>query len=463
MIKNRWLVFGGVVLILIASISMGRANRSVTAGGGSPPALKPWTIDIVDTVADTETGLHTSLVFNLHNEKPYISYYDATNQDLRYAYPTSINGNCGPNNAWRCETIDSEGDVGQYSSLDYYYHPLNTNKTGIAYYDATNLALKIAIWSCPTPITCGWNISTIAKSELSIVSFGSYTSLKFNSQGVPYISYRTTNSLNNQDSVSIAYEVESGGNCGEDTAAGKWQCETVEDGNGLGVNTSLAMTSNDVPIITHYDYSPGQLRLCDKRSGMWSCLGIDASGKFSSLALDSADQIHIAYYNETDGHLRYAQHKPSDANCGMDPNTFESEYRCETIDSIGDGHAQVGIAITLDAHSYPIIAYKDAADTLGYPTLNIARPSLAFGNTVGNCGPIPSGGIAPTWQCDVIDNAAQGGGAGYLYEADYTAIDIDAKGLAYVAYHEYDDYHSLARLKIAYQFMWKAFLPTIMR
>lgn len=61
----------------------------------------------------------------------HISYYDATNADLKYAHS---NGS-----TWQVMTLVSDGDVGSHSSLalDLFGYPY------IAYHDATLGDLKI--------------------------------------------------------------------------------------------------------------------------------------------------------------------------------------------------------------------------------------------------------------------------------------------------------------------------------
>jgi hypothetical protein len=111
----------------------------------------------------------------------------------------------------------------------------------------------------------------------------------------------------------------------------------------------------------------------------------------------------------------------------------------------------------------PMIAYQNSSDPMGFSTLDIARPLSDYpGQTAGNCGPLV--GIIPQWQCDTLDNADQGGGGGYLYEADYVAASIDPTGLAMIAYYEYDDFYTEGRLKIAYQErVENTYLPLIIK
>ena len=86
-----------------------------------------WNIEIVDSEG---SSYNTSLAFD-SSGNPAIGYY--VNGDLMYAY---FNGT-----SWDIETADSEGDVGQYSSLAFNIKGSPT----ISYYDATNGDLKYAI------------------------------------------------------------------------------------------------------------------------------------------------------------------------------------------------------------------------------------------------------------------------------------------------------------------------------
>jgi len=66
------------------------------------------------------------------NERPHISYYDSTNGDLKYTYWTGTE--------WHKETVDSQGDVGECTSIS-----LDSNDLPhISYRDDTNYDMKYA-------------------------------------------------------------------------------------------------------------------------------------------------------------------------------------------------------------------------------------------------------------------------------------------------------------------------------
>ncbi len=434
------LVLGTLVLTLGASV--------VEA---DPPANAPWSFEAIAGITGGDVGKHVSIAFIPGTGKPYISYYDETIGDLRLIYPHATSGNCGPNNEWYCEAPDTEGDVGQYSSIDYYRNDVTgENKIGIAYYDATNDALKVAIWSSTGIPVPGWTVSTIDDGGVGNFSIGRFASLKFDSTGAVHIvyTYSYTDGMGGPPSNTIghAHSVASGGDCGEGAAAGRWQCDNISGGDpSYGFFSSLALTTADVPVVASTE---GDLSLCDKGSGAWSCRTIDNFGGGTiSLAIDQLDFPHIASYDRDNGKLMYAKYVGSGGNCGLDGGTYE--YQCDVIDTIGEGLNQVGISIAVDLEGYPIIAYQEASDPMGVSVLNIARPAFAHGTSIGNCGPIVN--LNHSWQCTTIDDATQGGGAGNLYEADFTSVAVDPNGFAAIAYNEYDDYNNEGRLKFAYQ------------
>jgi hypothetical protein len=81
-------------------------------------------------------------------------------------------------------TVDYSADVGYYSSIDVD----NTGKVHIAYYDATNKALKYA----QGVISGGdwvWTIETVDDNAAEQYDVGKYASIGVNNNGVPFISY----------------------------------------------------------------------------------------------------------------------------------------------------------------------------------------------------------------------------------------------------------------------------------
>jgi hypothetical protein len=83
----------------------------------SSVANATWVKMELDTAEDT--GHHVSVAIDPILDGVYISYYDATAQHLRMAHyhpDLGSAGNCGPDDSWYCQTVDSGSDVGKYNS-----------------------------------------------------------------------------------------------------------------------------------------------------------------------------------------------------------------------------------------------------------------------------------------------------------------------------------------------------------
>lgn len=113
---------------------------------------------------------------------------------------------------------------------------------------------------------------------------------------------------------------------------------------------SIDINKND-SAITRYtslnpDYSPQAVyHFLD-----WNTTIVDAvndTGKYSSLALDSSNNPHISYYEETNGNLKYASY---------DGTT----WNVETVDTTGDVGQYSSLA--LDTFGYPHICYFDDSE-----------------------------------------------------------------------------------------------------
>ena len=462
------LIIAVILSILVIGIVAGQSMQSTSS---PPPATLPWVMKTVDAPSGGTAGQYNSVALSPETGKPYISYYDATHSELRLSYPVASSGNCGPNNSWSCEVVDTSGNVGQDNAVDYYYNSsTGTRKIGISYYDATNQALKVAVWSCGSHF-CTWHISTIQTTAgNTFSSTGFNTSLKFDSTGAIHISYQTRN-LFADEVLMYAHSVNSGGNCGVGTAAGKWQCDSVTTDPDAGEHTSLAVSADDSIWIASFDSSSGStgtgvVSICTWTGSLWYCTNIAyVDGGFPALSVDGNNHAYLAYYDAANGTLKAAEFVgagDATANCGYN-SVPQYTYRCDVIDdSIGSGVNQMGIDLAVDADGHPLIAYEDASDLFGISVLNIARPIDAYGQISGNCG--PQVGILHQWQCDTLDNATEGGGGGHLHEADYVSTAVNSAGLVFVSYYEYDDYNDEGegRLKVIYQ-QHTVFLPMIVK
>ncbi|MBN2147858.1 MAG: hypothetical protein JW726_10735 [Anaerolineales bacterium] len=490
-------MFGILAPVLIIGLTMGTgmAQDSPPAEAATLGLDTRWIIEEVDTA--TQTGGYTSIVVD---NIPYIAYYNFTDGDLYLTSPVEPGeGNCGPSDNWDCRTVDTQGDVGRYTSIDIYRSStiLGSWKLGIAYHDATNHALKLAEYICYPLMGCDWFFTTIDSGGGGDV-VGTYVSFVYDDSGKGHIAYQAFDYGSAWDFYDLRYahEVGSGGT-GCDMGITDWQCDTVQialannSTNGFpGIDLTLLYFGNSTtptPFIAYYD-SPqksdptlgGNLNLAyfvnQSGSGCeigptWQCDAIEGTDPNPEIDTGLSPQIYIQktgseyytnifYYDKANGALRWARaaslYQGAEANCGPIEGFNQQLWRCDDVDTLLAGWVGgPAISLALDEAGYPVLAYQSANDDLAPSSLEMARPAgragVNFG--IGNCGdPLPSPGMLFSyWQCEIID---QGGGqVGSIDEANFTAVGVDSDGLITIGYEESDDYDDpeVDILKVAYQ------------
>ncbi|MCD4666332.1 hypothetical protein K8R47_00815 [archaeon] len=205
---------------------------------------------------------------------------------------------------------------------------------------------------------------------------GKFTSLAFDSNDIPHISYND----NTNDDLKYAKYVSTNGNCGPSNS---WQCTTIDSGGDVGKWTSIAVDSNDNIHISYYDLTNKDLKYA-YYDGSWDILTIDDigdKGMYSSIAVDSNDNPHISYMKENNPYpgfttLKYAYYDGlwySDISTGAPP--FNSGgYTSIEIDS----NDNIYIAYLMNALGGMVyVDYYDADTEMWYP--NHARGGNANG------------------------------------------------------------------------------------
>jgi len=291
------------------------------------PASAPWFFEAVYTYLDA--GQYVSLALDHLNERPYISYYDANYEGLRMAKYVGSGGNCGSNNDWMCEMVDQDGNVGQYSSIEL--DPIDDFPM-IAYYDTTDGgSLKLAVRTL-----FDWNFETIDDPWLG--SAGQHASLAINSNAEAGIAYYYSNIVG-LDSLYYAEYV--GGSSGTTCTNASYDCEQVDYGEKVGKYASLALDSADRPHIAYYDGEKDALKYATYDGGwlkrqILSAGSGNPAGQYASLAIDvnNGDRPHIAHYDNVNGTLEYAKFVGEDGNCGMNQYVIW-QWQCDEIDSMG--------------------------------------------------------------------------------------------------------------------------------
>ncbi len=434
------LMFSVMLLLVAAGSSLAREPQptgpSEAVGANADPAANaPWFIETVDS--GSGVGSHVSVAID-DSGTTYISYYDSTNKNLKMAKYVGSGGNCGSDNDWFCLTLDSSGDVGQYSSIAI---DSTTNLPQIAYYDASAEALKLAT------INGVWSSTTIVDSIFG--SIGRYASLKIDSTGAQHIAFYYEYGVYN--SLRYARYVGGGGNCG----GGNYQCDIIDSGDRVGQYASLALDGSGQPRIAYYDggngdlwYArPGTIGNCGP-GGTWGCRLVSSAsdvGQYASLDVDNDNRPHIAYYDATNGKLMYAVYGGAGGNCG-----FFGSWQCDEIDSMGTSPHKRDVSLAVDKAGFPIIAYHKyiIGGQFAVVNLSMARSAAALGLQSGNCGP------QNLWRCERIRDIGHPG--------DYSAIALHPSGLATIAYYNHFGVSLIGKLKVAYQ-RFQVVLPLVMK
>jgi hypothetical protein len=248
--------------------------------------LTDWLIDVVDS--DGDVGRYSSCVV-LWAGNYQIAYYDSLNGNLKLA--------TGSGQDWLIQTVDSLGNVGMHTSM----------LGDIAYYDVTNGNLKF-MEAFPTP------------SGIEIVDntgdVGQYASIDRSMSNQPCISYYDAT---NGD-LRFAWR---------DESTLLWCLETVDSTGNVGLYTSLEADFYDY-CISYYDKTNGDLKFACRAYGSspseWQIITVDSIGdvgRYSSISWKGSDSWCISYYDSIEGDLKLAVLE-------------DSIWSISIVDSIGD-------------------------------------------------------------------------------------------------------------------------------
>jgi len=84
---------------------------------------------------------------------------------------------------------------------------------------------------------------------------------------------------------------------------------TVDDSGDAGLYTSIALDSSDNVHISYYDAGNNALEYATNTTGEWVATMVDDSGDvglYTSIAVDGSGGVHISYYDAANGALKYA-------------------------------------------------------------------------------------------------------------------------------------------------------------
>lgn len=275
---------------------------------GNDLSTDPWAInfvikELIMIDGANDVGQYTSIAVDGSNL--YISYYDVTNGDLKFAKSTDGGDN------FNVSTVDSIGDVGKYTSL-----AVNGSSIYISYYDETNQDLKFA-----KSTDSGDSFSSIMTVD-SAQEVGQYTDIAVEGTNI-YISYYS--------SVSSNLKLAHSSNDGVDWMAPNGKLTTVDSAGEVGQYTSLAVEGTSL-YISYYDITNQDLKFAYSSNNglLWDTYIVDDTGdtgQHTSLVL-YAGSLYLTYYDITDGELWIARSTDNGA-------TWPTKIAVDTSGNVG--------------------------------------------------------------------------------------------------------------------------------
>ncbi len=276
-------------------------------------------------------------------------------------FPAATEGQ-GVGRFWARETVEEGTPSGLHTSV--VLGP--TGAPHITFVDRGSDAVKYAVLRPE-----GWDIDVVDANG----GFTGGTSLVLDAAGRPHVSYF------NGRAEKVVYAVRNGS---------AWQRMPVDRGSFLGPN-SLAVDSSGVVHLA-YAFPNGKLQYASWNGTGWTIERVDTRSiavHYLSLALDSDDRPHIAYYGNAS--LNYA-------------SWTGQAWALETVDASGNTGLYARLA--LDAQDVPHVAYRDF----------VAR-DLRYGRLANG-----------SWQLETVDSA---GDVGW-----FPSIAVNEENIVHMAYYE---------------------------
>jgi hypothetical protein len=229
-----------------------------------------WTLYSVDKEGDV--GKASSFILD-SSGFVHISYFDETNDALKYAYETA--------DGWYVQTVDIE-NVGRSSdiALDSSENP------HIVYTDTKNSKLKYAMYDGTT-----WKHWTIEAAGSAAI----LPSLALDADDAQYITYYD---FIDDDLMLLFY----------DATSAAWKTETRDAEGDVGTEASIAIDANNNPHIVYFDNTYDFLKYVWYDGTAWQKTTLDASGKaglFTTLTLDKKNYPTVWYYNQLQDKVQY--------------------------------------------------------------------------------------------------------------------------------------------------------------
>jgi hypothetical protein len=294
--------------------------------GEMPNDPNHWSVYLLDS--EGNIGFYNSVTKSLAGD-PMVCYYDSTNQDLKY---TCLESSPYGLNSWSPPIIiDADGTTGQYCSIAVVSGAAHSYLAGtpiVSYFHKATDQLRFA-WFDGTQ----WQIH-VADSNGWV---GCHTSLKILDTGEPAVAYNSRSGV-----TAIRYATFYGFG---------WYTDNVQKGHLAGEYVSLDVLTSGEPAMSYRDVSSGTLNFTWFDSQAWqteSIINKGNTGYWTSLAIVGG-QPAISYQEHYGGwKLKYAWY---------DGVEWNSEY----VDTSPDSGSQSSLVVS-NLDQLPRISYAGNDD-----------------------------------------------------------------------------------------------------
>ncbi len=264
-------------------LKLAHCNDEKCAGDGD---------SIAPVEGSTNVGQYSSLELDAAG-KPVISYFDASNADLKLVHCDDVN--CAGTNE-SIVTVDNGPFVGAYGSLelDAAGNPV------VSYHDSTNGDLKVVHCNDANCLAGGDSVVTVDSNG----TVGLFTSLALDAAGNPVISYYSSSNAD----LKVVH-------CDDANCAGANESiVTVDSIGNVGLFSSLVLDSAGDPVISYHDNSNGELQVvhCDDADCADGDAIVTVDSRFgnlgwnTSLALDASGNPVVSYRDLLNKDLKVA-------------------------------------------------------------------------------------------------------------------------------------------------------------
>jgi len=369
--------------------------------------------------SEYDQGKYTSIALD-NNGYPHIAYQDNSNADLMYCYYTGTE--------WVEETVEYEGSVGGPISMElnkdgepniiYSVYNMFGGDIRYAKKNGSSWEKQIVKNYCGYGVTVYKDIAIDISGNLYLSYISDWDLYYAYWNGNAWENYKVDeyvwgfdwNSINVDDTGKVLIVYNERGSQGFSSfryveiigGSAQMQDVYVKGTEDYGQCISMDLDSNDTPNFAFFDSSNGDLKYAKLSGSSWEIETVDSEGNvgyFTSIKLDSLNKPHIAYYDITNKDLKYAK-------------WTGSAWSIRVIDSIGDVGQYSSLA--LDSSNNPHIAYYDATNgDLCYAAYLNNAPTLTWtGET--------------SYSTDGVSPDSGGVNDTYTFRVKYTDSDGDA-------------------------------------